>query len=120
MGCGKAHFGQKGQKNTQNLKFWSQSLFPGTSRQPAHEKNFETKIFLFRCFLALPTKMSFTTPHYYPKYEVWAIEISANQLVLFFLAGANFWEKHAKNRRKHAKNRRFFGANFFGGKIGRC
>ena len=52
----------------------------------------------------------------------------ANQLVLFFLAGANFWEKHAKNRRKHAKtgentqkqakNRRFFGANVFGGKIG--
>ena len=54
----------------------------------------------------------------------------ANQLVLFFLADANFWEKHAKNMRKHAKtgentrkqakNRRFFGANFFGGKIGRC
>ena len=49
----------------------------------------------------------------------------ANQLVLFFLAGANFWEKHAKNRLKYAKtgentgkqakNRRFFGANFFGG-----
>ena len=37
----------------------------------------------------------------------------ANQLVLFFLAGANFWEKHAKNRRKHAKtgeNRRKTGA----------
>ena len=51
----------------------------------------------------------------------------ADQSVLFFLAGANFWEKHAKNRRKHAKtgekqakNRRFFGANFFWGKIGRC
>ena len=47
----------------------------------------------------------------------------ANQLVLFFLAGANFWEKHAKtgeNTRKQAKNRRFFGANFFGGEIGRC
>ena len=47
----------------------------------------------------------------------------ANQLVLFFLAGANFWEKHAKtgeNTRKQAKNRRFFGANFFWGKIGRC
>ena len=54
----------------------------------------------------------------------------ADQSVLFFLAGANFWEKHAKNRRKHtktgentqkqAKNRCFFGANFFGGKIGRC
>ena len=35
----------------------------------------------------------------------------ANQLVLFFLAGANFWEKHAKNCaimslfwEKHAKN----------------
>ena len=51
----------------------------------------------------------------------------ANQLVLFFLASANFWEKHAKNRqkqaltgentRKQAKNKRFFGANFFGGKL---
>ena len=37
--------------------------------------NFETKIFNFRCFLALPTETSFSTPHYYPKYEVWAIEI---------------------------------------------
>ena len=37
-------------------------------------KNFETKIFNFRCFLALTTKTSFTTPHYYPKYEVWAID----------------------------------------------
>ena len=27
----------------------------------------------------------------------------ADQSVLFFLDGANFWEKHAKNRRKHAK-----------------
>ena len=47
----------------------------------------------------------------------------ANQLVLFFLAGANFWEKHAKNRRKHAKTgekQRFLGAKFFVGKIGRC
>ena len=25
-------------------------------------------------FLALPSETSFTTPHYYPKYEVWAIE----------------------------------------------
>ena len=40
----------------------------------------------------------------------------ANQLVLFFLAGANFWEKHAKTGEKQ----RFFGANFFVGKIGRC
>ena len=27
----------------------------------------------------------------------------ADQSVQFFLAGANFWEKHAKNRQKHAK-----------------
>ena len=27
-----------------------------------------------RGFLALPTETSFTTPHYYPQYEVWAIE----------------------------------------------
>ena len=40
----------------------------------------------------------------------------ANQLVLFFLAGANFWEKHAKTGEKQ----RFFGAKFFVGKIGRC
>ena len=37
--------------------------------------NFETKIFNFMCFLALPTETIFTTPHYYPKYEVLAIEI---------------------------------------------
>ena len=36
-------------------------------------KKFETKIFNIRCFLALPTKTSFTTPHHYPKYKVWAI-----------------------------------------------
>ena len=51
----------------------------------------------------------------------------ADQSVLFFLAGANFWEKHAKNRQKHAKtgeNMRKTGAFlvliFLGGKIGRC
>ena len=31
--------------------------------------NFETKIFNYRCFLALPTETSFTTPHYYPKQD---------------------------------------------------
>ena len=47
----------------------------------------------------------------------------ANQLVLFFLAGANFWKstrKTGENTRKQAKNRRFFGAIFWGRKIGRC
>ena len=38
--------------------------------------NFETKIFSFRCFLALMTESSHTTSHYYPKYEVWAVENS--------------------------------------------
>ena len=48
----------------------------------------------------------------------------ADQSVLFFLAGANFWEKHAKNRRKQAQtreNRRKTGAFlvliFWGGKL---
>jgi len=44
----------------------------------------------------------------------------ANQLVLFFLAGANFWEKHAKigeNRRKHAKTGAFLVLMFFGEKL---
>ena len=36
--------------------------------------NFETKIFNLGVFLALLTETSFTTPHYYPKYVVWAIE----------------------------------------------
>ena len=40
----------------------------------------------------------------------------ANQLVLFLLAGANFWEKQAKTGEKQ----RFSGAKFFVGKIGRC
>ena len=59
--------------------------------------------------------------HHHPELQKRANR--ANQLVLFFLAGANFWEKRAKNRRKHAKTgekQRFFGANFFVGKIGRC
>ena len=44
----------------------------------------------------------------------------ADQSVLFFLAGANFWEKHAKNCAIMCYYvllcRAFFGANFFWGK----
>ena len=40
----------------------------------SQETNFETKIFSLGVFLALPTETSFNTPHYCPKYEVWAIE----------------------------------------------
>ena len=41
----------------------------------------------------------------------------ADQSVLFFLAGANFWEKHAKNRRKHAKTGAFLVLIFLGEKL---
>ena len=46
----------------------------------------------------------------------------ADQLVLFFLAGANFWEKNAKNRQKYAKTREKQALNFLvliflGGKL---
>ena len=37
MGCGEARFGQKGQEKPNIAKCWSQSLFLGTSRRPAHE-----------------------------------------------------------------------------------
>ena len=36
--------------------------------------------------------------------------------MLFFLAGANFWESTQKTGENRRKNRRFFGANLFGGK----
>ena len=36
--------------------------------------NFETETFKFRWFLDPPTKTSYITPHYYPKYKVQAIE----------------------------------------------
>ena len=51
----------------------------------------------------------------------------ADQLVLFFVPGANFWEKHVKNCAIMSILDYFwsildllFGANFFGGKNGRC
>ena len=44
--------------------------------------NFETNILNSRCFLALPTKTSFSTPHYYPKYEVRAIEFFCGRIPL--------------------------------------
>ena len=45
----------------------------------------------------------------------------ADQSVLFFLVGANFWEKHTKKQAKTRKNRRKTGAflvlMFLGGKL---
>ena len=42
------------------------------------------QIFNFRSFLAPSTITSFSTPHYYPKYEVWAIEIFCGRIPLSF------------------------------------
>ena len=38
------------------------------------EQTLRPKFSILGVFLALPTETSFTTPHYYPKYEVRAIE----------------------------------------------
>ena len=48
-----------------------------SSRQPAMIARFLSLrvASILGVFLALLTRTSFTTPHYYPKYEVWAIEI---------------------------------------------
>ena len=57
---------------------------------------------------AWPFQQQVNTPHVYsililPELQKRADR--ADQSVLFFLAGANFWEKHAKNRRKQVKTR---------------
>ena len=44
----------------------------------------------------------------------------ADQSVLFFLAGANFWEKHAKNCAILCIFVYFLVLIFWGGEIGRC
>ena len=51
-----------------------QGLMCGSPRGP-REQTLRLKFSILGGFLALPTKTSFTKPHYYPKYEVWAIEI---------------------------------------------
>ena len=42
------------------------------SPQGPREQTLRTKCSILGVFLALPTKTSFATPHYYQKYEVWA------------------------------------------------
>jgi len=75
---------QKPLKKHWDIRFWELLQFStlaaylevscaGASRSQG--TNFGTKIFILVVFLALPTETSFTTPHYYPKYEVWALEI---------------------------------------------
>ena len=50
-----------------------QSLMCGSPRSP-REQTLRQKLSILGGFLALPTETSFTTPHYYPKIDVWAIE----------------------------------------------
>ena len=40
------------------------------------------KLSILGGLLALPTETSFTTPHYYPKYEVWVIEFFCGRIPL--------------------------------------
>ena len=47
----------------------------GSPRGPG-EQTLRPKFSVLGVFLALPTESSHTTSHYYPKYEVWAIENS--------------------------------------------
>ena len=65
--------------------FWSQSLSPGTSKSatqtslgaaigPRGAPQQDLAIVNFRCFQTPPTETSYTTPHYHPKYQVWAID----------------------------------------------
>ena len=49
--------------------------------------NFETKLFNFRFFLALPIEMSFTTPHYYPNMRFWVIDFFCGRIPLRTLTG---------------------------------
>ena len=55
------------------------------------------------------TDIRYLTNHLHLHAELQKRANRANQLLLFLLAGANFWEKQ-----------RFLGAKFFVGKIGRC
>ena len=52
------------------------------SPQVPREQTLRPKFSILGRFLALPTETSFTTPHYYTKYEVWAIELFCGAIPL--------------------------------------
>ena len=77
-----AKFGEKNIKEytPSQWKFWENlEYFENVEKVGGklwrREGYMRPKFSILGVFLALPTKTSFTTPHYYPKYEVWAIEI---------------------------------------------
>ena len=85
MGCGKARFGRNAKKTHKIENFGPKvcSLRPRDDphMRPRGNPRWDLEATRNdRGFLALPTETSFTTPHYYPQYEVWAIE--------FVLAGS--------------------------------
>ena len=88
MGCGEARFGRKGQKTLKIENFGLKVCSLGSRGDPhirardPREKTLRPKFSILGVFLALLTEMSFTTPHYYPKYEVWAIEIFCGRIPL--------------------------------------
>ena len=60
-------------------------LYCAAIRGPLRTKS-KTKFFKFRRFFSsLLTKMSNITPHYFPKYEIWAIEKNCGTLPLIFM-----------------------------------
>ena len=100
MGCGIAPFGRRCQKKHIKLKMLVFKFVPWTSRQPVMRPRDNRSdhcglprgpIAGFMCFFALPTKTSFTTPNYYPKYEVWVIEFFCGRIP--FKRGGIFGQK---------------------------
>ena len=59
------------------MSFYKKTPFLEIIETPARDPRKQTlrpNLSILGVFLALPTETSFTTPHYYPKYEVWVIE----------------------------------------------
>ena len=79
LGCGIARFLSL-RPASRSVRVASRSHVRVASRSQG--TNFETKIFNFRCFLALSTETSFTTTHYYPKYDFWALQFFCGRIPL--------------------------------------
>ena len=97
------------------LSLFCIAVYLGTVKRYEYYSLSNRILFLFSCSLSnilyipqymtwMNTKFNWIVPLFCPvSTELQNRANRANQLVLFFLAGANIWEKHAKNRRKHAK-----------------
>ena len=105
------HFATPANKNSEISEFFrdSRKLSDSGALKSTQSVSFQLLLWGFTTF-SLKIRENITLPELQKRAD------RVDQLVLFFLAGAIFWEKHAKQ----AKNRRFFGANLLGGEIGRC